>query len=209
MAKVVYGDLPRTFYNLCHDTGVVGLDTETTGLDHIVDRLATVQVYTPEETVIVRGFSNHPSNLSALIESERIRKVIHYAGFDLAFLIRDFDVRPRNIFDTKIAAKLLDNERVRYNKLGKGNYSLKTLVKYYFNIELNKGEQLSNWLATTLTPQQIEYAENDVKYLPRLAAFMQTELINAGLWTAAQAAFDYVPTDVMLKLKGFNDVFGY
>jgi len=211
LITLVDGDLPKDWLNIAINVGLVGLDIETSGLDISSDRLATVQIYIPAVgSVMIRNFHTVPVNLIALLESD-VSKVIHHAPFDLSFLMRDFPtiLEPRNILDTKIAAKLFDpNKEFFVDATGRGSHSLKVLIKKIFDVELDKTHAVSNWFGE-LSPEQLAYAENDVKYLPKLFFWfinqMDTQMVDQMF-----NIFRYIPTHVMLKLKyGQNDIFGY
>jgi len=210
MITLVDNDLPREWLLWARKIGMVGLDIETSGLDIATDRLATVQIYVPVYgSVMIRNFYETPVNLIALME-DNVTKIIHHAPFDLSFLMRDFPIMmPKAIADTKLAAKILDPRKELFiDATGKGSHSLKVLIKHVFNIELDKTHAVSDWFGE-LSPAQLAYAENDVKYLPELLAWFMQRLSNRDIDTLLHI-FDYLPTHVMLKLKyGQNDIFGY
>ena len=94
--------------------------------------------------------------LKALLESPSLVLIFHACAEDLEVLDYALDIRPKSIFDTQIAAGLAN---IGYN-LGYGR-----LVERLFDIQLDKCETRSNWLARPLTQRQLDYAEVDVLHL--------------------------------------------
>ncbi len=109
-------------------------------------------------------------------------------------------VRGRNIACTKTASRLLDPNNQH-------NHSLKSLVKRYLGVDLNKDVRCSDWLARDLTKSQIEYAVGDVLYLHTLLDVLQEELDREGLWEIALECFAHIPTRVFLDVNGYTDIF--
>ncbi|MEJ7659213.1 MAG: hypothetical protein WKG07_06090 [Hymenobacter sp.] len=60
------------------------------------------------------------------------------------------------------------------------NISLGRLIQSELGLEVDKGEQKSNWLKRPLTEAQKEYAANDVLYLFELTDRLTTRLAGAG-----------------------------
>ena len=111
------------------------------------------------------------SILRSSLESENIVKILHDAGQDLGLIATVSGASPRNIFDIKLAARLL----------GRGeNYSLSEIVWDHCGVRLSKGQQRSNWLRRPLSPAQIEYAMKDVVYLPEIREALLMEAGRAG-----------------------------
>jgi len=99
-------------------------------------------------------------------ELERKEIVLHGADFDLRLLRRGLNFSARRIFDTVIAARVL----------GIREFSLATLVKQHFGVELGKGSQKANWARRPLPARMIEYAMNDTHYLLPLADCLESQL---------------------------------
>jgi ribonuclease D len=97
-----------------------------------------------------------------------ILKIIHAGGEDLR-LLQLLGCKPKNIFDTEVAARLLG-----YDKFSLGN-----IILQKFNVELDKKLQNSNWTKRPITIEQISYAANDVVYLLELKTILETELANS------------------------------
>ena len=76
---------------------IVAIDTETTGLSLIRDRLCLIQfAFSKEECHLVNStkkFQNfHNKNLEVLkiLNNHKIQKIFHYARFDVAILRKTF-----------------------------------------------------------------------------------------------------------------------
>ncbi len=187
--------------------GLVALDTETDGLDVRSVNLWLVQVADSEGNVWLVKFDGSDysaPNLRAILEDPRLTKLFHYARFDMAMLSRKLnvpDIGP--VFCSKIAAKLAAPDMVKHN--------LRTLVQTYCGIELDKGEQLSDWSVAELTESPKFYAANDVLHLAKIWYALNDLLAEKNLTHAMQQALQFLPTRVELDLRGLpeTDLFGH
>lgn len=59
--------------------------------------------------------------------------------------------------------------------------SYQNALKTILDIEIDKDQTRSDWLARPLTPEQLNYAANDVLYLMQLSAKIQHELLEKNL----------------------------
>jgi ribonuclease D len=181
----------------------IAVDTETMGLRPHRDRLCLVQLCNFEGQVVVvrieKGQTAAP-NLKRLMETKTVEKVFHFARFDITTLLHHLDIETFPIFCTKIASKLARTYSSRHG--------LKELVLECEGIELDKRAQSSDWgNAAHLSPEQLSYAANDVRYLlpvqTKLIAMLQRE----ERWELAQACFKCLPTFATLDLMNYSDVF--
>ncbi|XP_022688477.1 exosome component 10-like isoform X2 [Varroa jacobsoni] len=100
----------------------------------------------------------------------RIVKVLHGAVSDVQWLQRDFGIYIVNLFDTGVAAKLLNFERL----------SLSYLLKYYMSVEADKRFQLVDWRIRPLPEEMIAYARGDTHYLLPIFERMKRDLADAS-----------------------------
>src|SRR5256886_1769857 len=136
----------------------VAVDTEADSLHCYREKLCLLQVSLPGRDYIVDPLAD--VDLAPLCTAlERKEIVLHGADFDLRLLRRGLNFMPQRIFDTVIGARLL----------GIREFSLATLVKRYFDVELGKGSQKADWARGPLSARMLEYAMNDTHYLLRLA----------------------------------------
>lgn len=183
--------------------GYVCIDTETTGLSYIENRLCTIQLFCEDYTIIIR-FKDYQDydNLREILFSSKVVKIFHNAVFDVSFLMKNLHMDGfGKLVCTKIASKIVNGL--------KHNNSLKSLLKEYLNIEINKSEQLSDWSKKVLSESQKEYAVNDVKYLYRLWGELHKELVNKGLEEMAFRCFDFIPDYKKITDLGIDNIFAY
>ncbi|MBE9170705.1 ribonuclease D [Pleurocapsales cyanobacterium LEGE 06147] len=181
----------------------IAVDTETMGLVLGRDRLCLVQLCDLQGYVtaiqINKGQTEAP-NLQKLLEAENITKVFHFARFDVAQFRYTFGIETKPIFCTKIASKLA--------RTYTSNHGLKNLVMELERVELDKSSQSSDWgNAENLSPQQLSYAANDVRYLIGVRAKLTAMLKREGRWELAQQCFDCIPVFVSLDILSYENVF--
>jgi ribonuclease D len=123
--------------------------------------------------------------------------VLHGADFDVRTLHRDFGFRLGRLFDTMIAAQVL-----QLPELG-----LAALLRRRFGIELRKGEQRSDWGRRPLTAAQLGYAAADVRFLLPLHRELDSALREKGSWPKAQTQFEKL-RHVVVRERHF-DAEGY
>jgi len=191
---------------------IVGMDIETSGLDRVRDKIATIQMFVPNMgTIMLRKQSTNPTVLLKLLEHKQITKIFHHAPFDLGFLMRDYKVFPEKIADTKVAAKILDPRRISYihPDTHKGSHALLSLVFHYFGEKLDKTLAVSDWFANDLSEEQLTYAAKDVEYLPALLYNLERALAKQGKVKLARKAMNNIPTKIALELNGMPDIYDY
>jgi ribonuclease D len=98
------------------------------------------------------------------LERDVPKKIMHAPGEDLS-LLQLKGCTPRNIFDTERTARLLNQEF----------FSLNKLLQLYLGKDLDKSQQKTDWIKRPLSTQQLEYAANDVLFLPELYRVMMEE----------------------------------
>jgi ribonuclease D len=181
----------------------IAIDTETMGLIPQRDRLCLVQLCDPQGTVTVIRIEQNQTqapNLQQLLEATATQKVFHFARFDGATLRQHLGIRVAPIFCTKIASKLA---RTYSSKHG-----LKELVLELEQVELDKSAQSSDWgNAANLSPAQLSYAANDVRYLLKVQAKLIDMLKREGRWELAQQCFQCLPTLIDLDLLQYQGIF--
>lgn len=185
------------------ESGYVCIDTETTGLDYLSDKLCTIQLFCDRYSIIIRYNSCYDYvNLKEVLYSKEVLKVFHNAVFDVSFLMKNLNM---NCFGelacTKIASKIVNGLE--------HNNSLKPLLKEYLNVDIDKSEQLSDWSKKILTERQKQYAVNDVQYLYRLWEKLKKELVNKGLEEVAVNCFRFIPYYKKTTDLGIENIFKY
>jgi ribonuclease D len=200
--KLHKGDLPDGL-----DLGpVVAIDTEALGLHPQRDRLCLVQLSAGDGAAHLVQFardSYRAPNLVRLLQDPKVEKLFHFARFDLAIMKRYLGAMARPIYCTRTASKLA---RTYTDKHG-----LKDLVKELLDVDLSKQQQSSDWGSEALSEQQLAYAANDVAYLHRLKATLDTMLLREGRMELARACFNFLPDRAELDLAGWEegDIFAH
>lgn len=192
--QVFSGDLPANI----KWPKMVAIDTETTGLDVVKDRLCLVQIGDGKGNawlVQIKKGVNYP-NLKRLLTNPKILKIFHFARFDAAKLKVAFGIDVAPLYCTKIAHKL-----VWPNK----KHSLKNLCEDMLGIILDKEQQCSDWTRKDLSEEQIRYAANDVMYLHALKAILDKELKKKKRESLAVACFQFLNTRAELDILGYED----
>lgn len=156
------------------ETGTsLGVDTETTGLDPLVNRVRLIQVASCDYALVVdlaawREGEERQVNwqrpglreLRDLLQGST-RKVLQNAAFDLNFLKGEGIELGGPIFDTMVAAKIVNNGTGAKNDLG-------SIVGRVLKVELTKELQKADW-GGAISEEMLGYAARDAACLPRLA----------------------------------------
>ena len=179
---------------------LVAIDTETMGLNLHRDRLCLIQLSSGNGVShlvkISKNFSNAP-NLKRLFINSQVLKLFHYGRFDIAVLLNHFGVLTSPVYCTKIASRLV---RTFTDKHG-----LKNILNELLDIDLSKQQQSSDWGNDVLSPEQIDYAANDVLYLHKAKSELDIRLKRENREKIAQACFEFFPHRASLDLLGWAD----
>lgn len=106
--------------------------------------------------------------LKQMLENPKIQKVFHDVSFDFRILNYQFQIKPKNIFDTQLAVLLL----------GKETMGLGALLEEYFQVRKEKKFQRVDWCRRPLTSEMLSYAVKDTAYLLQLKDRLTEELQN-------------------------------
>lgn len=156
----------------------IAIDLEFDDMRHRYGRnLALIQIYDGNTVFLIDPLplTNPAQELEPLWEILRnpaVEKVFHSCKSDILLLDEIYGVHVRNITDTSVQYTLLAESD--------NNISLGRLIQAELGIEVDKGEQKSNWLKRPLTEAQKLYAANDVLYLFELADRLQEKLAALG-----------------------------
>ena len=160
------------FVERARSSSVLAIDTEFLREKTYYAKLCLLQMATDDEVVIVDPFEmDDLSVLAPLLTDERIVKLFHAAGQDLEIILREVGVLPRPVFDTQIAAALLGHtQQIGYA----------ALVHAECGVTLKKIDSFTDWSRRPLSDSQLEYAADDVAYLPRMYERMRAQLVELG-----------------------------
>jgi ribonuclease D len=184
----------------------LALDTEGASFHRFLDRIYLLQLSTREHSAIIDPLPiGSPKGLGELLESKSVEVVFHDADYDLRLLHQDYGWHVTNIFDTRIASQLL----------GIKSFGLAALLEQFFDVKLDKKHQRADWSMRPLTPDMLEYAAQDTRYLLRLKDHMKGELTRHGRLHWAQEEFARIEgtrweaeesMEGFLRLKGARDL---
>jgi ribonuclease D len=206
LPTVAHGDLPAALLDEYRRSTLVAWDIETSGLDWRTARIGTCQLFAagPGAAVVSVADGVRPTGLASLLGDPQVPKVLHHAPFDLRFMMHEWDVKPASIRCTKVASKLIEPSAP--NDL----HSLQSLVARYLGVELRKGAvRTSDWTASRLSAEQVQYAAADVIYLPALLAALGDRLATLGLSWLYDQCCEFLPARAALELGNYPDVFAY
>jgi len=151
---------------------VIGWDTEFVGEDTYHPELCLVQVAVPGRLYLIDPYEvGSLACFWRLLHDPNRVSVVH-AGREEVRLCRLFSgVPPANLFDVQLAAGLVSTSY----PLGHA-----AVVQIYLGQRLSKGETLTEWRRRPLTPEQIRYAFDDVRYLLKLHEKLGARLAKLG-----------------------------
>lgn len=160
------------FVERARSSSVLAIDTEFLREKTYYAKLCLLQFATDDEVAIVDPFAvDDLSVLAPLLLDQNIVKLFHAGGQDLEILLREVGVLPRCVFDTQIAAALLGHtQQIGYA----------ALVHAECGVPLKKADSFTDWSHRPLSASQLEYAADDVVYLPRLYESMRASLEKKG-----------------------------
>ena len=181
----------------------VAIDTETTGLNFIRDRLCVLQLsFGNKEAHIVQFDNNYDfrqsKHLISLLNNDSIMKVFHYARFDMAQIKKNFGFHVNNVYCTKIASKLA--------RTYTDSHGLKELCRELLSITISKQQQSSYWGKLELTKDQLEYASSDVLYLHDIRDKLNEILVRENRIDLLRSCLKYLQVRVDLDLEGWTDI---
>lgn len=143
------------------------------------------------------------SPLTPALGASTSLKVMHACRQDIEVLIPAVGmVRP--LFDTQVAAALAGMPA----QIGYGE-----LVRRLLGVELSKAHTRTDWSRRPLTAQQVEYALDDVRYLPALAERLTADIARLGrtAWLAEElgtlddpSVYSVEPERAWLRVKGLQ-----
>ena len=184
----------------------IAIDTEATGLQIPErDKLSLIQICDEKGNVFIvqpnKNNFNAP-NLVSILENPKILKIGHFLRFDKSALEYFLKCKIKNIFDTKIASKIV--------RTYTDSHGLKNLVQEFCNKSLDKRQGSSDWNKdiSELSEKQLEYAANDVIYLHKIKAELEKMLVREKRIDIFNECLNFLDTRVSLDQNGFKfDIF--
>ena len=183
----------------------IAIDTEATGIQIPErDKLSLIQICDEKGNVyIIQPNKNYKApNLVSVLENEKVLKIGHFLRFDKNALEFFLKCKMRNIFDTKIASKIV--------RTYTDSHGLKNLVQEFCNKSLDKRQGSSDWNKdiNELSEKQLEYAANDVIYLHKIKVDLEKMLLREKRMDIFKRCLAFLDTRVELDQQGFKiDIF--
>ncbi len=184
----------------------IAIDTEATGLQIPErDKLSLIQICDEKENIYIiqPNKKNYKApNLVSVLEDDKILKIGHFLRFDKSALEFFLKCKMKNIFDTKIASKIV--------RTYTDAHGLKNLAQEFCNKNLDKRQGSSDWNKdiNDLSDKQLEYAANDVIYLHKIKSELEKMLIRENRMELFKSCITFLNTRVELDQNGFKfDIF--
>ena len=206
--------LRRRLKEIADRNCIVGVDTETTGLDPLTNQVCLIQIGTDDFALIVdldgwraeceREVPWEASGLAQLKDflESKTPKVLQNAAFDLNFLRAEGVVLGGPLFDTMIAAKIVNNGTGAKNDLG-------SIVNRVLKAPMPKELQKADW-GGEKTAEMKQYAARDVicltRLVPELTAALKLSVIREGftLWEIFKLEMDVLRPIATMQWHGFG-----
>lgn len=183
----------------------VALDTEFVWDSTYYARLGLVQIGLADGTcfLIDTVALADLTPLGEILADPGITKILHDAPQDLMILRRATGVAARQVFDTRLAAGFASLS---------STLSLGNLLSELLDLHLAKAHTRADWIARPLAPEVLDYAADDVRYLPQVAALIRDRARATGVeaWLDEELATlndptlyeEKAPAQAYLRIRG-------
>jgi ribonuclease D len=159
------------------DAGRLGIDTEFMGEGRYRTLLCLVQVSVPlgddvrVEVIDPLDESIDPSPLAEVLADPEVEVIMHAARQDVALLRRVWHTEITNLFDTQVAAGFAGL---------RAQAGYESLLSELLGVRLPKTASYTKWDKRPLSPEQVEYAREDVLHLFQLTDAIKRRLESQG-----------------------------
>lgn len=145
----------------CSSKSVLGLDTETTGLDFMTNRVIMVQIGDAENVFVIDARYKDITSLLPILASRSIIKILANAKFDYKMLKSSYGIELENIYDVMLGDISLTLGIKSYN------HDLKSILKRTLGIDVSKEERgtFIGHSTAPFTTAQVLYGANDISHL--------------------------------------------
>jgi ribonuclease D len=146
----------------------IGIDTEFVSEDTFRPELCLVQVATRDVLAVIDPYkSGDLTSFWRMLADGNHVTIVHAAREELNFALTACGGPPAKLFDTQLAAGFCSAEYPS---------SYGSVVTRFLNARPAKGEQRTDWRRRPLSPEQIDYALEDVRYLLPLYETLKSKL---------------------------------
>ena len=195
--KVFENDLPEDI-DLSNEK-FIGLDNEALGLVLGRDPLTLVQLGLESKNFYLIKLNRetyHAPNLIKALSNDKTQYIMHYARQDLLWLKYHLNVKPKNIFCTKVASKIA--------RTASSYHGYKDLVKELCGKDISKKEQQSDWGDPNLSEKQIKYAASDTEHLFEIRNKLIKMLEREKRINLFKKAMNVIPILVDMEIAGYK-----
>ena len=195
--KVFENDLPDDL-DLSNEK-FIGLDNEALGLVLGRDPLTLVQLGLESKNFYLVKLNRETykaPNLVKVLSSDNTQFIMHYARQDLMWLKYHLDVKPKNIFCTKVASKIA--------RTASSFHGYKDLVKELCGKDISKKEQQSDWGDPNLSEKQIKYAASDTEHLFEIRNKLIKMLEREKRIDLFKKSMEVIPVLVDMEIAGYK-----
>ncbi len=158
-------------------TGRLAIDTEFMGEGRYRPQLCLVQVGVSDpgspggpalvEVLDPLDGALDPGPLAGVLADPEIEIVLHAGRQDVPLLRREWRTELRNVFDTQVAAGFAGM---------RAQLGYEALLSELIGVRLSKSASFTRWDTRPLSPEQVEYAREDVLNLLQAAEALQQRL---------------------------------
>lgn len=161
--------------DLMNQHSVYALDTEFIKVDTLWPKLGLFQINVNGQVFLLDGTSLDLTEFWQKLFAAQ-QNVFHACGEDIDLIYHYAQHKKLdNVFDTQVAMSFLGHGlQVSYQKA----------LKMVLDVDIDKDQTRSDWLARPLSSEQLQYAANDVRYLVNLSGQLRTELEHKSLYNA-------------------------
>ena len=195
--KVFENDLPEDL-DLSNEK-FIGLDNEALGLVLGRDPLTLVQLGLESKNFYLIKLNRetyHAPNLIKALSNDSTQYIMHYAKQDLLWLKYHLNVKPKNIFCTKVASKIA--------RTASSYHGYKDLVKELCGKDISKKEQQSDWGDPNLSEKQIKYAASDTEHLFEIRNKLIKMLEREKRIDLFKKSMEVIPVLVDMEIAGYK-----
>ena len=195
--KVFENDLPEDL-DLSNEK-FIGLDNEALGLVLGRDPLTLVQLGLESKNFYLIKLNRetyHAPNLIKALSNDNTQYIMHYARQDLLWLKYHLNVKPKNIFCTKVASKIA--------RTASSYHGYKDLVKELCGKDISKKEQQSDWGDPNLSEKQIKYAASDTEHLFEIRNKLIKMLEREKRIELFKKSMEVIPVLVDMEIAGYK-----
>ena len=178
---------------------VMGVDTETNGLDPYNNTVILLQLALPNGKVFVYDLRYIPGELfRVLLEDDRFLHILQNAVFDYKMMKANYGITINRLYDTMIAERCIN--------LGLLNMpaNLGHLVYKYLNYRIDKdvATEFCDGTRTELTNRQIQYAAHDAACLFGIVKAQSQVISSNKLNNVCKLEFEFAPCMADMELAG-------